>query len=89
MPDRIGPAQILGMLARRVGWKLRPRSSVRWNAYVNYIGLDFSDGEFCPGVLALASPNASARQVVDGCAFPNGMVVTHDNMTLIFRRVLW
>ena len=55
----------------------------RGNAYVNNIGFDFPDGEFVPGILALVTPEGAARQVADGVAFPNGMVVTPDNSTLI------
>ena len=55
----------------------------RGNAYVNNIGFDFPDGEFAPGILALVTPDGSARQVADGVAFPNGMAVTPDNSTLI------
>jgi sugar lactone lactonase YvrE len=55
----------------------------RGNAYVNNIGFDFPGGEFAPGILALATPDGSARQVADGVAFPNGMAVTPDNSTLI------
>ncbi len=55
----------------------------RGNAYVNNIGFDFPGGEFAPGMIALVTPNGSARQVADGVAFPNGMVVTPDNATLI------
>ena len=55
----------------------------RGNAYVNNIGFDFPDGEFAPGIIALVTPDGSARQVADGVAFPNGMVVTPDNATLI------
>src|SRR5439155_19338727 len=40
-------------------------------------------GEFAPGIVALVTPDGSARQVADGVAFPNGMVVTPDNSTLI------
>jgi len=36
-----------------------------------------------PGVIALVSPDGSARQVADGIAFPNGMAVMPDNSTLI------
>ena len=46
-------------------------------------GFDFPGGEFAPGILALVTPDGSARQVADGVAFPNGMVVTPDNSTLI------
>jgi len=55
----------------------------RGNAYVNNIGFDFPGGEFAPGILALVTPDGSARQVAEGVAFPNGMVVTPDNSTLI------
>jgi sugar lactone lactonase YvrE len=55
----------------------------RGNAYVNNIGFDFPAGEFAPGIVALVTPDGSARQVADGLAFPNGMAVTPDNSTLI------
>ena len=55
----------------------------RGNAYVNNIGFDFPDGEFAPGIIAVVAPDGSARQVADEVAFPNGMVVTPDNSTLI------
>jgi sugar lactone lactonase YvrE len=55
----------------------------RGNAYVGNIGFDFPEGEFAPGILALVTPNGSARQVADDLAFPNGIVVTPDNSTLI------
>ena len=55
----------------------------RGNAYVNNIGFDFPGGEFAPGILALVTPEGSARKVAEGVAFPNGMVVTQDNSTLI------
>jgi sugar lactone lactonase YvrE len=56
----------------------------RGSAYVNGGGFDLMAGEeFAPGIVALVSPNGSARQVADGIAFPNGMLVTPDNSTLI------
>jgi len=55
----------------------------RGNAYVGNIGFDFPEGEFAPGIVALIAPDGSARQVADGVAFPNGMVMTPDNSTLI------
>jgi sugar lactone lactonase YvrE len=55
----------------------------RGNAYVNNIGFDFPEGEVAPGIIALATPGGSVQQVADGIAFPNGMVVTPDNATLI------
>jgi sugar lactone lactonase YvrE len=55
----------------------------RGNAYVNNIGFDFPAGEFAPGIVALVTPDGTARQVADGLAFPNGMAVTADDATLI------
>jgi sugar lactone lactonase YvrE len=55
----------------------------RGNTYVNNIGFRFPGGEFAPGIVALVTPDGSARQVADGVAFPNGTVVTPDNATLI------
>jgi sugar lactone lactonase YvrE len=55
----------------------------RGNAYVNSIGFDFPGGEFAPGIVAVSTPDGSARQVADDVAFPNGMLVTPDNSTLI------
>src|SRR5207302_3085283 len=55
----------------------------RGNAYVNTIGFDFPAGTFATGSIAVVTPDGSARRVADGVAFPNGMVVTPDNSTLI------
>jgi sugar lactone lactonase YvrE len=56
----------------------------RGNAYVNSIDFDFmGGGEYSPGIVALVTPDGAVRQVADGIAFPNGMVVTPDNSTLI------
>ena len=56
----------------------------RSNAYINGVGFDLLAGEaFAPGIIALVTPDGSARQVADGIAFPNGMAVTPDNQTLI------
>ena len=55
----------------------------RGNAYINSIGFDFPGGEFAKGIIALVIPDGATRQVADGVAFPNGMVVTPDNATLI------
>ncbi|OGO56062.1 MAG: gluconolaconase [Chloroflexi bacterium RBG_16_72_14] len=53
------------------------------SAYVNSIGFDFPEAEFAPGLIALVTPDGAVRQVADGVAFPNGMVVTPDDSTLI------
>jgi sugar lactone lactonase YvrE len=61
----------------------------RGNAYVNAINFDFADfntviasGE-APGKIALVTPDGDAHEVADRLSFPNGMVVTPDNATLI------
>ena len=55
----------------------------RGNIYVNgRCEFDFSGAE-PRGLIALVTPDGSVRQVADGIAFPNGMVVTPDNRTLI------
>jgi sugar lactone lactonase YvrE len=55
----------------------------RGNIYVNSVGFRFGAEEFRPGIIALVTPNGSVRQVADDVHFPNGMVVTPDNKTLI------
>ena len=56
----------------------------RGNAYVNGGGFNLMAGEpFAPGVVTLVTSDGSARQVADALAFPNGMLVTRDNETLI------
>ena len=56
----------------------------RDNVYVNTINFDFmGGGEFAPGLIALITPDGEVRQVADGLQFPNGMIVTPDNSTLI------
>ena len=56
----------------------------RGNIYVNSICFDFmAGGEPRPGIIALVNPAGEVRQVADGIEFPNGMVVTPDNSTLI------
>jgi sugar lactone lactonase YvrE len=55
----------------------------RGNIYVNgRCEFDFS-GAPPAGVIAIVTPDGSVRQVADGIAFPNGMVVTPDNRTLV------
>jgi sugar lactone lactonase YvrE len=56
----------------------------RGNVYLNNIGFDMMAGEqAAPGIVALVTPDGSARQVAEDVSFPNGMVVTPDNSTLI------
>jgi sugar lactone lactonase YvrE len=55
----------------------------RGNIYING-GTDFHPDEgTAPGVIALVTPDGSVRKVADDIAFPNGMVVSPDNSTLI------
>ncbi|TWP48523.1 SMP-30/gluconolactonase/LRE family protein [Lentzea tibetensis] len=55
----------------------------RQNIYVNNIGFRFGEEDFKPGFIALVTPDGAVRKVADDIAFPNGMVVTPDNKTLI------
>jgi sugar lactone lactonase YvrE len=64
----------------------------RGNIYVNSIGFDFfaemaervkNPSQSPTGVVGLITPDGTVRKVADGIAFPNGMVVTPDNRTLI------
>jgi sugar lactone lactonase YvrE len=61
----------------------------RGNVYVNTINFDFADfndvltSGRAPGKIALVTPDGEAREVAREIAFPNGMVVTPDNKTLI------
>lgn len=61
----------------------------RSNVYVDTINFDFADfndviaSGTAPGKIALVTPDGDAREVADELAFPNGMVVTPDNATLI------
>lgn len=56
----------------------------RGNIYLNGFGFDFLGGGAPePGIIALVTPDGGVRQVADGIEFPNGMVVTPDNSTLI------
>lgn len=63
----------------------------RGNVYVNSIGFDFSEmvervsnpSKSPTGVIALITPDGMSRKVAGEIAFPNGMVITPDNKTLI------
>jgi sugar lactone lactonase YvrE len=61
----------------------------RGNIYVNSVNFDWASFEDllargeAPGKIALITLDGEAREVADGLAFPNGMVVTPDNATLI------
>ena len=61
----------------------------RGNVYVNTINFDFAEfndvltSGKAPGKIALVTPDGEAREVASELAFPNGMVITPDNKTLI------
>lgn len=55
----------------------------RGNIYVNNVGFAFGQEDFRPGTIALVTPGGKARQVADNVMFPNGMVITPDNSTLV------
>jgi sugar lactone lactonase YvrE len=61
----------------------------RGHVYLDTINFDFADfndvivSGKAPGKIALVTPDGGAREVVGDLAFPNGMVVTPDNATLI------
>jgi sugar lactone lactonase YvrE len=54
------------------------------NIYLNGADFDFIGGEAPkPGWIKLVTPDGELRQVADDIQFPNGMVITPDNRTLI------
>ena len=56
----------------------------RGNIYINGADFDFAGGEAPkPGYIKLITPDGKLRQVADDIQFPNGMVITPDNRTLI------
>jgi sugar lactone lactonase YvrE len=61
----------------------------RGNVYVNTINFDFAEfnevltSGKAPGKIALVTRDGKAREVANELAFPNGMVITPDNKTLV------
>ena len=56
----------------------------RGNAYINGADFDFvGGGAPKPGYIKLLTPGGELRQVAGDIQFPNGMVITPDNRTLI------
>jgi sugar lactone lactonase YvrE len=56
----------------------------RGNIYLNGADFDFVAGAPPkPGYIKLVTPDGQLRQVADDIQFPNGMVITRDNRTLI------
>ncbi|MET7338207.1 SMP-30/gluconolactonase/LRE family protein [Nonomuraea sp. NPDC005650] len=56
----------------------------RGNVYINGADFDFAGGGAPkPGYIKLVTPDGELRQVADDIQFPNGMVITPDDRTLI------
>lgn len=56
----------------------------RGNTYINGADFDFAGGEAPkPGYIKLVTPDGTVRQVADDIQFPNGMVITPDDRTLV------
>jgi sugar lactone lactonase YvrE len=56
----------------------------RGNVYLNGADFDFAGGEAPkPGYIKLVSPDGAVRQVAGDIRFPNGMIITPDDRTLI------
>jgi sugar lactone lactonase YvrE len=56
----------------------------RGNIYLNGADFNFVRGEAPkPGYIKLVTPDGKLRQVADDIQFPNGMIITPDNRTLI------
>jgi len=55
----------------------------RGNIYVNLVGFWFGREAFRPGAIALITPDGRVRLVAEDIHFPNGMVITPDDSTLI------
>ena len=50
---------------------------------MNKVGFSFGQEDFRPGTIALVTPEGDVREVADNIMFPNGMVITLDNSTLV------
>jgi sugar lactone lactonase YvrE len=56
----------------------------RGNIYLNGADFDFAGGEAPkPGYITLVTPDGALREVAGDIQFPNGMVITPDNRTLV------
>jgi sugar lactone lactonase YvrE len=55
----------------------------RGNTYVNSVGFRFGQEEFRPGSIELVTADGVARRVAEDIWFPNGMVLTPDESTLV------
>ena len=57
-------------------------------AYIGDVAFDISAGPPRPGKLILATPGRDARVVAEGLNYPNGMVITPDEKTLIVAETM-
>src|SRR5439155_4770898 len=55
----------------------------RGNIYVNDVGFRFGEEDFRPGSILLVTPEGTVTKVAEQVMFPNGMVITPDNKTMI------
>jgi len=55
----------------------------RGNIYVNDVGFRFGEEDFPTGSILLVTPDGTVTKVAEQVMFPNGMVITPDNKTLI------
>ena len=55
----------------------------RGTIYLNNVGFDFPEGEPAPGFVVRVAPDGEVSREDGDAMFPNGMVVTPDNATLI------
>jgi sugar lactone lactonase YvrE len=55
----------------------------RGTIYLNNVGFDFPEGEPAPGFVVRVAPDGEVSREDGDVMFPNGMVVTPDNATLI------
>jgi sugar lactone lactonase YvrE len=84
--SRVRHAELGGI--SRCGWS-EITVDGRGNIYVDGINFDFADfsgilaSGKATGKIAMVTPDGQAREVAADLAFPNGMVVTPDNSTLI------
>ena len=79
-----GPLSTYADLSHLVGGLNEIVADARGNVYVNGGDYRFAPGEpFVPGMVALVTPDGQIRQVADDIHFPNGMVTTPDDKTLI------
>jgi sugar lactone lactonase YvrE len=74
---------VADLAAIGVGWNEIVTDS-RGNTFLDAVGFDLMAGEAPrPGLVAVVTPDGTAREVAGDVQFPNGMAVTPDGSTLI------